>query len=75
MTEREKEFEELRKKKARERAKRNYRKKINGKIRLKKRRNGDFIFVYSGGKAVQEAAAELALWCVKEGYLNPKEGG
>jgi len=23
----------------------------------------------------QEAAAELALWCVKEGYLNPKEGG
>jgi len=21
-----------------------------------------------------EAAAELALWCVKEGYLNPKEG-
>lgn len=21
----------------------------------------------------QEAAAELALWCVKEGYLNPKE--
>jgi len=22
---------------------------------------------------LQEAAAELALWCVKEGYLNPKE--
>jgi len=61
MTEREKEFEELRKKKARERAKRNYRKKINGKIRLKKRRNGDFIFVYSGGKAVHRVIAEKAL--------------
>jgi len=25
-------------------------------------------------KQPQEAAAELALWAVKEGYLNPKEG-
>jgi len=24
-------------------------------------------------KQPQKAAAELALWCVKEGYLNPKE--
>jgi len=24
-------------------------------------------------KQPQEAASELALWCVKEGYLNPKE--
>jgi len=24
-------------------------------------------------KPIQDSAAELALWCVKEGYLNPKE--